>query len=343
MVVSVTTAQQFEPQPKSKVERLMNLVICLLSTRQYLSAEQIRGSVAGYESSKSDEAFNRMFERDKNELRDLGIPLETGRTSGWSAVDGYRINRDAYELPDIDLDRDEAAAVALAAALWDSPEMTANSQGALMKLRAAGVQLDAEAVDPIRPTPPRGLGSESVLGSVLAAINEGRPVRFDHRPGRAQPYVERTLEPWGVVTHGGRWYLVGHDRDRDAPRTFRLSRIGGAVRPFGDAGSVQVPADVNLRELVAAAVTRGDAGRPLATAKLWVAEGRGGGLRRMAKSDRAETRAGRPGTILEVAIWSMEAMTRQVLAGGPDVVVLEPKELRDNVVEALTAMAGGAR
>lgn len=84
----------------SKVERLVNLVICLLSTRQFLTAEKIRASVAGYDDSGSDEAFSRMFERDKNELRDLGIPLETGMPSRFSTVEGYRINRDAYELPD---------------------------------------------------------------------------------------------------------------------------------------------------------------------------------------------------------------------------------------------------
>src|SRR5690349_6695490 len=115
----------------------MNLVICLLSTRQFLSAEQIRKIVGGYETSKTDEAFNRMFERDKNELRDLGIPLETGRSSGLSPVDGYRIDRDAYELSDVDLTEEEAAAVALAAALWDSPGLAANTHSALMKLRAA--------------------------------------------------------------------------------------------------------------------------------------------------------------------------------------------------------------
>src|SRR5690606_28733776 len=120
----------------SKVERLMNLVIALLSTRQFLTAERIRDSVAGYEDSASDEAFSRMFERDKNELRDLGIPLEVGPVSRFSSVEGYRINRDAYELPDIDLTSAEAAAVAVAVQMWESPELAAAAEGALLKLRA---------------------------------------------------------------------------------------------------------------------------------------------------------------------------------------------------------------
>lgn len=102
----------------SKVERLVNLVIALLSTRGYITAEKIRSSVAGYSDSPSVEAFSRMFERDKNELRDLGIPLEVGRVSALEPTEGYRINRDAYALSPVELTPDEAAAVAVATQLW---------------------------------------------------------------------------------------------------------------------------------------------------------------------------------------------------------------------------------
>ena len=110
----------------------MNLVIALLSTRGYITAEKIRSSVAGYGDSASDEAFSRMFERDKNELRDLGIPLETGKVSSFDPVEGYRINRDAYALPAVELTGDEAAAVAVASQLWESPELITATQGALL-------------------------------------------------------------------------------------------------------------------------------------------------------------------------------------------------------------------
>ena len=78
----------------------MNLVIALLSTHGYITADRIRANVAGYAESPSNDAFCRMFERDKNELRDLGIPLETGRVSAFDPTEAYRINRDAYALPD---------------------------------------------------------------------------------------------------------------------------------------------------------------------------------------------------------------------------------------------------
>ena len=132
----------------------MNLVIALLSTRTFITAERIRETVFGYSDSASDEAFSRMFERDKNELRDLGIPLETGRVSPFDPTEGYRINRDAYALPAVELTADEAAAVAVATQLWESPELITATQGALLKLRAAGVDVDAATPASRSPRPP---------------------------------------------------------------------------------------------------------------------------------------------------------------------------------------------
>ncbi len=197
----------------------MNLVIALLSTRTFITADRIRETVSGYADSASDEAFSRMFERDKNELRDLGIPLETGRVSQFDPTEGYRINREAYALPAVELTADEAAAVAVATQLWESPELITATQGALLKLRAAGVDVDAPHTDvAITSTAalPSMRGSEEVLGILLSAIDSGQAVQFPHRPSRSEPYTTRTVEPWGVVTNKGRWYLVGHDRDRDA-------------------------------------------------------------------------------------------------------------------------------
>ncbi|MBC8093311.1 MAG: WYL domain-containing protein, partial [Pseudonocardia sp.] len=121
----------------SRAERLVNLVLCLLSTRQFLSAERIRAIVPGYapapdDTAPGDDAFFRMFERDKAELRELGVPLETGRHSFLDTADGYRIARQDYELGEIDLEPDEAAAVALAARLWDSPQLGGAARGALV-------------------------------------------------------------------------------------------------------------------------------------------------------------------------------------------------------------------
>jgi proteasome accessory factor B len=323
----------------SKVERLVNLVIALLSTRGYITAEKIRSSVAGYSDSPSAEAFSRMFERDKNELRDLGIPLEVGRVSALDPTEGYRINHDAYSLPPVELTPDEAAAVAVAIQLWESPELITATQGALLKLRAAGVDVDPDA--PVAIASPAGVpglrGSEDVLGILLSAIDSRQAVQFPHRPSRAAPYTTRTVEPWGVVTEKGRWYLVGHDRDRDATRTFRLSRIGAEVIPIGPAGAVTVPDDVDLRKIVAETVAETPTG---GQARVWVADGRATALRRAGRSTGARQLGGRDGEVIEFDIGSSDRLPRDIAGYGADAVVLEPESLRDDVLARLRAQAG---
>ncbi|GAA5154636.1 WYL domain-containing protein [Pseudonocardia eucalypti] len=328
----------------ARVERLVNLVLCLLSTRQFLTAERIRATVPGYDGASSDEAFFRMFERDKAELRDLGIPLETGRRSAFDNVDGYRIARHDYELGEIDLAADEAAAVALAARLWDSPELAGAAKGALVKLRAAGVEVDEAAAAGVEP---KVRATEPAFSPLLAAVQAGRAVTFEHRPrSDAEPRL-RTVEPWGVVSWRGRWYLVGHDRDRDDTRCFRLSRIGAKVKAIGPAGAVRAPAGTDLVDLV-----RESAGPPpvIGTARVWVAEGRALGLRRLSRPAEPREHAGRPGQVIELDLRSPETVARWIGGHGPDVVVLEPPELAEAVrrvwlaaARAHAAPADGAR
>ncbi|MBW0019399.1 MAG: YafY family transcriptional regulator [Mycobacterium sp.] len=325
----------------SKVERLVNLVIALLSTRGYITAEKIRTSVAGYVESPSAEAFSRMFERDKNELRDLGIPLEVGKVSALDPTEGYRINREAYSLPPVELTADEAAAVAVATQLWESPELITATQGALLKLRAAGVDVDPEA--PVAIASPAGLpglrGSEDVLGILLSAIDSRQAVQFPHRSSRTEPYTTRTVEPWGVVTEKGRWYLVGHDRDRDDTRTFRLSRIGADVRPIGPAGAVTVPEYVDLRKIVAQTVGETPTGTH---ATVWVADGRATALRRAGKTVGPRKLGDRDGDVIELEVGSSDQLARDVTGYGADAIVLAPQALRVDVLARLHAQAGMA-
>ena len=314
----------------ARAERLVNLVLCLLSTRQYLTAERIRATVPGYADAPSDEAFFRMFERDKNELRELGIPLETGRLPG-DTVDGYRIARQDYELGDIDLEPDEAAAVALAARLWDSPQLSGAAHHAVLKLRAAGIDVD----DTSGRIEPRVRTAEPAFGPVLAAVQTGRVVTFDYRRGGPTGEVQRrTVEPWGVVSWHGRWYLVGFDRDRDAVRSFRLSRIIGAVTPVGPAGAVRVPPNVDLGEYVRQAF--GPAPVDV-TARLWVAAGRAQGLRRIGRVLRPRRHGDRDGDELAIELRHLDTVARWVAGHGPDVVVLDPPELAEQVRQRLTA------
>jgi proteasome accessory factor B len=319
----------------ARAERLVNLVLALLSTRQYLTADRVRGIVPGYAEAASDEAFSRMFERDKTELRELGIPLEIGRNSAFDAADGYRIARRDYELGDIELAPDEAAAVGLAVRLWDSPELTGQAHGALVKLRAAGVEVDHGA-----PVVESRVRTERAFSPLLAAVQRRQAVRFEYRrPGSAER-MTRTLEPWGVVSWRARWYVVGHDRDRRAPRCFRLSRVIGEVRVAGMPGEVRRPEDVNLLEFVAGS-DRGDSS-PAAAARLWIADHRAARIRRHAKLTGRLTVDGVGGDLAEIALYHTESAANWIAGHGPDVLVLEPDVLVKAVRERLYALARAA-
>ncbi len=322
----------------ARAERLVNLVLCLLSTRQYLTAERIRDTVPGYHDSPSDEAFFRTFERDKSELRDLGIPLETGRNSAFDSVDGDRIARRDYELGEVDLEPDEAAAVALAARLWDSPQLTGAAHGALRKLRAAGVAVDDTAAGSVEP---KVRTTEPAFAPLLAAVQAARPVRFDYRTSSSVQARTRIVEPWGVVSWRGRWYLVGHDRDRAAARCFRLSRVVGDVRLTGSPGSVRRPDNVDLLSYVSGS---GDAVPPARTsARLWVARGRAQGLRRYVTVVGEMTVDGVVGDVVEIELRYVESAADWIAGHGPDVLVLEPETLAKSVAGRLLAVAGEGR
>src|SRR3954470_17534191 len=193
-----------------RAERLVNLVIALLSTRQYVTAARIRATVPGYEaddgSERADEAFKRMFERDKAELREMGVPLETGRTSAFDTEDGYRIARADYELPEIHLTGEEAAAVGLALRLWESAQMAGAAHSALVKLKAAGIDVDTSRSIPLQPRLDAG---EPAFESAYAAARDRRVLEFDYRRPDDEAPARRRGAPGGGGARHGRWDPVG--------------------------------------------------------------------------------------------------------------------------------------
>lgn len=314
----------------ARAERLVNLVLCLLSTRRYLTADSIRGIVPGYADAPSDEAFLRMFERDKSELRDLGIPLETGRNSAFDHVDGYRIARRDYELGEIDLEPDEAAAVAVAVRLWDSPRLTGAANGAVLKLRAAGVDLDQDTPALIEP---RIRAGEPGFDVLLEAVQLRRVVTFDYLRAGGEEVTRRVLEPWGVVSWRGRWYVVGHDRGRSAPRCFRLSRVRGEVRMTGAAEAFERPVGVDLMEYVGG--QQSSEPPESSTARVWVADGRAMGLRRRAKVVQRMDHDGDSGDLVEIDLRFPDGAASWLAGFGPDVLVMEPDSLAETVARRL--------
>ena len=311
---------------RRKTERLLSLVVCLLSAGRFLTATQIRAAVPGYPDTF--DAFKRMFERDKDELRELGIPLETGTNSSADDETGYRISRQAYMLPDIRLEPDEAAVLGLAAGVWRRAELAGAAAGGLLKLRAAGI--DAEEVT--QPgIEPRLQAAEAAFGPLWQAVRDRRPVEFAYRAaGRSSPQ-RRRLEPWGVVNRHGRWYVAGHDLDRAEVRVFRLGRIDGPVSFAGRPGTVTVPAGTDVREIV----RDWDVHPPaLRTAVLRVRRGAGHGLRLLATGCRPDPQDA-AWDLAELPFSDVGWFADHVASFGADVIALEPADLREAVIGRL--------
>jgi proteasome accessory factor B len=322
----------FERVSRTRTERLVNLVICLLSTRRFLTAAQIAQTVPGYEHVPGDprehEAFQRKFERDKADLRELGVPLETGTASVFDAEPGYRIARRDYALPDIPLEPDEAAAVGIAARLWRHAGLAAAASSGLAKLRAAGVDVDPQATLGIEPV----VTVDATFEPFTAAVRERAAVTFEYRTPEDDAPATRRLQPWGVVCWRGRWYVVGHDLDRAAERCFRLSRIVGAVRRLGAPGGFQPPQNVDLISYVArwsGPVER--SGR----ATVLVRPGRGAGVRRWAQ----EVTPGPDGDVAVLRYSDAQGLAAWLVGYGADVVVLDPPEVRDAAIARLREVA----
>jgi proteasome accessory factor B len=215
-------------------ERLFSLVLALLATEAGLTKNEILSTVQGYRqrfsSSGDNSSLERQFERDKDDIRELGVPLETVESPGDAGNNQnlrYRIPKGSYDLPsDIIFSAEEITLLGLAAAVWREGSLSAESRRAIMKLRSLGVESD----EPILGYAPRLRVRESAFEPLAAALERKLVVTFPYlKPGETASRL-RTVAPLALVQHDGRWHLYASDRDADAPRTFLLSRIVGDVR-----------------------------------------------------------------------------------------------------------------
>jgi proteasome accessory factor B len=307
-----------------RTERLLNLVMCLMATHGAVSRSDIQRQIPGYGDSPSSTAFERMFERDKDELRSMGIPIETVSDAS-GEVQGYRIPRESYVLEDIDLSLSERAAIAVAAQVWAAAAMGPIAGTAVRKL---------ESVDSDGWSPAELSGSVQVTSTdaallpLMGAIRADRVVAFDYRTPSDSGPRPRQVSPWGLRASSGRWFLVGFDEQRQAMRTFRVSRISGAVTVSARPRPHPPAADFDIT-----AVERPDE-EPSSRATVAVANGRAASLRRMAVSSTSTADVDE----LTIAASSRDRLVSLVCAAGVDAVAVAPDDLVADVVASLRAV-----
>jgi proteasome accessory factor B len=313
-----------------KTERLLNLLIMLLVQRHYVSKDSIRSIL--YDGA-SDDAFEKMFERDKEELRSLGVPIEVGQMDAYFDDEpGYRIRADEFALPEISLESDEAAVVAVATKVWEHARLAEATTDAVSKLTAAGVDLDLGALDIALP---RLSADEPSFDVFWEATLSRRRVTFDYQRPGTDHAVTRHLQPWGVVRYSGRWYAVGFDTDRGEERVFRLSRVVGPANSTGAPGAFDVPAGTDVREMA----RRLAPPAPTEEAVLLARPSAAAALRRVAGTVERDVTGPDGTTGWDRLTLPGGAQDDELVALGADVYVESPASLRDTVVARLRAAA----
>lgn len=308
------------PVVQRVIERILNLLAFLLTAGRPVPADEIRNTVAGYDQP-SDEAFHRMFERDKDLLRRLGIPLELAPTDGWQVEHGYLVDPDAYALPDPGLTDEERTALLLAAEV----------------VRLGGQVSPAEAVFKLGGTPLTVSGEplaasldegSTHLGTVFLALAEHRFVHFDYR-GRA-----RNVAPYGLVHRRGHWYLVGEEAG--TVKVFRMDRVG-SMEPGAEPNAFTRP--TGFRAADAIPETPWEAGAEDIEAKVrfdaaiaWWARRQIGGRGSLVELPDGSIEAG-------VKVANPEAFLGWLLSFDDAAELLDPPELR----AALLARVGEGR
>lgn len=328
-------------------ERLFSLVLALLSTETGLTKSEILANVQGYRqryvSGGDNASLERQFERDKDDVRDLGIPLETIETPGSAGNNQtlrYRIPKGEYDLPDdVRFTPDESALLSLAAMAWREGALSADSRRGLLKLRSAGgaVAGSPDGDEAVTPAPggrgveayaPRLRARDVAFEPLRSALDRAAAVRFDYiTPGQHEAR-RREVAPLALVQHGGRWMLAARELATERTKNYLLSRIVGPVTAYG-AGRHEPPADAGERAL--AELDRVWAER---TATIAVVPG-SDAARRLVRR-RGTTSDDREHLVLHYV--DPQILAEELAAFGPEVRVLEPDDIRARVVARLRGL-----
>jgi proteasome accessory factor B len=302
-----------------RLERLLNLTAALLTASRPLTAVELRERVPGYPAEGSDAAFRRALERDKDALREMGIPLVLVPIEGVEPpVEGYVIPRDQYELRDPGLEPDELAAIHLASAAVELEGLRTTE--ALWKLGGAPAAGESPPVAALPATP--------TLAPLFGAVSERRQVTFGYRA------EARTVDPWRLSFTRGHWYLEGWDHGRGAARQFRLDRMEGTI-DASEPGSARRPDTPPSRPTQPWELGEGE---PVVATVRVDADQAGWAVDHLGRE--AVLQEGDDGSVVVTcSVTNLDAFRSFVLGFLDHAEVIGPPELRDDIVAWLRAVA----
>ena len=299
-----------------KSERLVNLTIALLATKRYLTKSEIFRTVEGYEGSP--EAMERMFERDKDDLRSLGIAIELGSFDPlFEDEAGYRITPSSYKLDLGELDGTDIALLSIAASAWTGAALERESTSALIKLASMGLDSDSEALSLLAP---RINGTNENFTVITDAIIRRSEIEFEYVSSDLTKQ-ERRIAPYSLRGQSGSWYLVGQDLEKNSLRTFRLDRIVSEISASKKSNTYVIPDEIpdqgaeEVREI----------------ARIRIRKNRGHQLRSHSTVIDGDEEWDEVSLPIVDANW----LLRTILWHRDDVVLLEPSSLRKQVVQSL--------
>ena len=305
-----------------KIERLINLTIALLATKRYLTKSEIFRSVEGYEGSP--ETKERMFERDKDDLRSLGIEIEVGSYDPlFNDEAGYRIKQEKYQLDLGQITPTEISLLSLAAQAWQGASFDEAAQKALLKLNSIGVPSDSLTLPGASNKLSDG-GRDFPL--IAKAIAEQQLLTFTYIDSQLFQNV-RKIVPIGLSSRAGFWYLSGVDQEIQEIRTFRVDRIEGEIAASKGPRDFETPQNFDPKGVF-------EGGSPASFASIDVRKGKGTSLRALATSTESLGEWDR----LRVPIYNLHTLASMVLWHGNDVFVQQPQELREILIGQLDSL-----
>jgi len=301
-----------------KSERLINLTIALLATKRFITKSEIFKTIEGYEGSP--ESKERMFERDKDDLRSLGIEIEVGSFDPlFNDEAGYRIKQERYQLDLGDVTALEISLLSLAAQAWQGASLDDAAQRALVKLNSLGIAVDEENMPDSAPFFSDG-GLD--LPIITRAIAEHQILEFTYRNYELTDEVRRVV-PIGLSTRSGFWYFTGVDQSIEEIRIFRFDRVIGTFTVKKGPKDFETPENFDSKRIFERDKDN--------HAVIDIRRGKGTSLRALASSTKSIGEWDQ----VQIPILDMRTLSALILWHGDDVYVHSPIELREIIIASL--------